>query len=57
MNCEHCKNLVQKDKRLKLTSASEAEFITVILRRAVETLDGYEFNKQRTIPTDDVFIR
>ena len=57
MNCENCKNLVQKDKRLTLTSASEAEFITVILRRAVETLDGYEFNKQRTIPTDDVFIR
>ena len=57
MNCENCKKLVQKEKRLQLTSASESEFITVILRRTVETLDGYELNKNRTICTDDVFIR
>ena len=57
MNCENCKKLVQKEKRLQLTTASESEFITVILRRTVETLDGYELNKHRIISTDDVFIR
>ena len=57
MNCGNCKKIVQKEKRWTLTTASEAEFITVILRRTMETLDGYELNKHRTIPTDDVFIR
>ena len=57
VHCEACQKFVEKEKRSKLTDTNEAEFITVILRRAIETMDGYELDKNTTIPTDDVFIR
>ena len=56
--CENgCNNDVQSKKRSTLTRAAETEFIVVILTRAVETLDGFELNRNRTIPTNDVLIR
>ena len=57
VRCENCKKLVQKEKGLKLTSVDEAEFLIVILQRTIETLDGYELVKDRTVATNDVYIR
>jgi hypothetical protein len=56
--CENqCKKLVQSEKRSTLTTAGETEFIIVILTRAIETLDGFQLNRNRIKATDDVFIR
>ena len=37
--CEECNKLVEKEKRSTLRSTSEAQFIIIILTRAVETFD------------------
>jgi hypothetical protein len=56
--CEtSCKSLVQAEKSSKVTRTADTEFITVILTRAVETLDGFKINKDRTIATNGVLIR
>ena len=52
-----CKDLVQSEKRSTLTKAAEAEFFTVVLTRAVQTLDGFQINRNKIISTNDVFIR
>ena len=53
--CEtSCGSLVQAEKSSKVTCTAETEFITVILTRAVETLDGFKINKNTT---NDVLIR
>ena len=52
-----CQNLVQAEKRSRLTLASEAEFFIIILTRAMETLDGYKLVENKTNATNDVFIR
>ena len=57
LHCESCKRFVQKEKWSELTEASEAEFVTVILQRAVENMDGYELVKNRVNSINDVFIR
>ena len=56
--CERdCKTPVQAEKSSKLSNAAETDFFIVILSRAVETIDGYQFVRNRTKPTYDVFIR
>jgi hypothetical protein len=56
--CEDgCQQLVQVEKSSKLTLARDSEFLTVILTRAVETLDGFTLVKNEVISTNDVFIR
>ena len=55
--CEACHSFAQKEKRSKLAMGSESEFIIVILRRGIETLDGFELIKHSSSPTDNVFIR
>ena len=56
--CEDgCQQLVQVEKSSKLTVARDSEFLTVILTRAVETLDGFTLVKNEVISTNDVFIR
>ena len=57
MHCEACKSFVQKEKWSELTEADEAEFVTVILQRTVENMDGYELVKDIANSTNDVFIR
>ena len=56
-NCDVCKNLVQVERKSKLKSISETEFIIIVLGRGIYTLDGYELVEHRTFPTNDVFIR
>ena len=56
--CEdECQKFVQAEKASKLTDASETEFITVILTRAIETLDGYQLNKNSVNSTSNVLIK
>ena len=56
--CENgCQSMIEAEKSSKVTRTAETEFITVILTRAIETLDGFQLNKNKVIPTNDVFIR
>ena len=55
--CEACKKLVQKERASKLTSVGDTEFLVIILKRAVETLDGFRILDSEVIPTNDVLIR
>ena len=55
--CETCEKLVQKERASKLTSVVDTEFLAVILKRAVETLDGFKVLDSEVIPTNDVLIR
>ena len=58
MRCEsRCQTIGQKEKSTILTSHNETDFLLVLLSRAVETVDGYQFNRNRTISTIDVYIR
>ena len=57
IHCEACHRFGQKEKRSKLFMGSESEFIIVILRRGIETLNGFKLIKHSTSPTDNVFIR
>ena len=58
LNCENvCQSFVQVEKSSKLTQSAETEFFTVILTRAIETTDGFELVKNRTMATDDVYVR
>ena len=58
LRCEsQCQRIVQKEKASILTRNDEINFLLVILSRAVATVDGYQFNSNRTISTNDVFIR
>ena len=52
-----CQRMVQKEKTSILTSNDEMNFLLVILSRAVATMDGYQFNSNRTLSTNDVYIR
>ena len=56
--CENvCQQLVPSEKRSMMTLAAETDFITVVLTRAIETLDGFQLNRNRIRATNDVFIR
>ena len=56
--CENgCKQFAQSEKRSSLTKADETKFLTIILTRAVETLDGFQLNRSNIIPTNDIWIR
>ena len=57
-SCEDgCQGFEQSEIRSKLTLAAETEFFIVILTRAVQTIDGFKFDKSRISATTDVFIR
>ena len=58
LNCENaCKSFVQVEKSSKLSLSNETEFFTVILTRAIETMNAFQLVKNRTMATDDVHIR
>ena len=58
MFCESkCQKIVEKEKTSIISSTAETEFLLVILSRAVQTRDGFQFNSNRTISTDDIYIR
>ena len=55
--CDACQNFVQAEKRSTLTQANKAEFLIIILSRAVTTLDGYKLVDHKILPTNDLLIR
>ena len=57
VRCDACKKFVQKEKRSRLTLGSESEFLLIILTRGIKTVNGYQFVDNRTIATQNVFIR
>ena len=52
-----CKKIAGAIKRSTLTLTAEAEFLLVILTRAVDTDDGYQVERSKTIATNDIHIR
>ena len=52
-----CKTFAQSEKRSTLTRTADVEFLTVILTRAVETLDGFQLDNSKMISTNDLWIR
>ena len=58
LHCENlCEKLVQAEKSSKLTSVAETEFLIVVLTRGVDTVDGFQIINNRTVATNDIFIR
>ena len=54
---EGCNQMSQKIRRMAITSVDEVEFLTVILTRALDTLDGYQFVRNKITATSDINIR
>ena len=52
-----CKKLCQAEKRSEIKNVRQTEFFLVILTRAIDSLDGFELIENRTISTNDVYIR
>ena len=58
LNCTGiCQKQVQVEKRSQMSNSDETEFFIIILTRAVQTPTGFKLVKNKTIPTNDVFIR
>ena len=58
LNCDNdCQSFVQVEKRSQLSSCGDTNFFIVILTRAIQTLNGFKLVKNKTLPTNDVFIR
>ena len=57
-NCEEgCKELRQKTIRMTVTNIQETEYLTIVLSRGIETMDGYKFLKHRNNVAKDISIR
>ena len=57
-NCEDgCKRMSQKIRKMTLTSAAETNFITVVLSRGFESLDGFTFLRNKTPATEEISVR
>ena len=57
-NCEEgCKKFVEAEKRSRLTSITDTEFLIIILTRGMQSFDGTIYNRNRTVATEDVFLR
>ena len=54
---EGCEEFTQKVKRTTLTTSDEAGYLTVILSRGIETLDGFQLVKHKIKATEDINIR
>ena len=56
--CEDgCKTFAQAERRSRITSIKETQYIIVVLSRAIETLDGFKMVKNKVTPTRDIIIR
>ena len=56
-SCEFCKTKVQTEVKNEITRIEDARFITVLLRRGIETEEGFQLNIKKIISTEDMFIR
>ena len=55
--CDFCKSNVQVEVRNQIFSIEETNFITVLLRRAIDTAEGLKINTEKIISTSDVFLK
>ena len=56
--CESvCQKFSEFERRTTVTSIDETKFIIILLARGLENLDGYHFNTDKTVATNDIFIR
>ena len=55
--CDDCKTLVEKIKQTLITKSDEANFLTVILTRGIETIDGFRLVENEIKSTDTLMIR
>ena len=56
-SCEFCKTKVQTEVKNEITSIEDTNFITVYLRRAVATQEGFQLKMKKIISTEEIFIR
>ena len=54
---EGCNDLTKKIKQTSITNLEEAKFITIILTRGIETMDGFRLVNNKIKSTDNVNIR
>ena len=52
-----CKSFTQKMKWTSITKVEDVKFLTVILTRGIETLDGYELIRNKIKSSNNVLIR
>ena len=52
-----CSKFTQSEKRTQITDSTHVKFLLVVLSRGIQTEHGFGLNKNRTIATNDVFIR
>ena len=57
VKCDICGKEVQKEKNSRLASIKDTEFLTVILTRYKQTLEGIKFISNEVTSTKDLFIR
>ena len=55
--CESCKSNVKKLRTNKITSIEDTPFITIILRRAMDSQGGLMLNKNSVISTNNILLR
>ena len=56
-SCKFCKTKVQTEVKNEITNIENTNFITVLLRRAVATEEGFQLKMKKIISTEDIFIR
>ena len=58
MKCEeNCKKDVQAEKKSQIKCGLETKFITVVLKRAIATDEGYEYNNEKIDAIGKLYIR
>ena len=55
--CESCKSNVKKLRTNRITSIEDTPFITIMLRRAIDSQDGLMLNKNSVISTNNILLR
>ena len=55
--CENCKQIVFAEKQTQLSSVEETKVFIILMRRAIDTPNGYAMNENRIISTNDIVIR
>ena len=55
--CDSCNKIVFAEKRTQLLSADATELFIVLMRRVIDTENGYELNRNNLVSTNNVSIR
>jgi len=56
-SCEFCKTTVQTEVKNEITCIADTKFITVVLSRCLDSLEGNQLNMNQVTSTEDMFIR